>query len=607
MPKLELKKSMTVGELCAAFYNEFGAQIRVYNGRSRMESDVRLGDIGLANEGMFECQASITSGGFMERMIKEFGLKVKVYTCDYWVAVFDELTLEMAGRVKKCAVKADMVNMLMTGNGTYPTKHTVAKKTSSPIKNTIKDCNSGDNLGIVINRMYVGNYLDSNLGHEVINLFQADNGCNYVYLNSSGDFVKAHQGRVGYMLLVKYYGIGEIEVIGMAKDLSDVYNADYKFTDKFEGVNERIFAQQQKFAQDESGIEYGGVSIFDIFNDAEQQSVFITYKAKNIYVPKDGKKLFIRFHTEDESKCPEHDASDVVVKLGGYQQAKASLKQYIYPEGSFSGDLTRSDLNSKKEDYRRIRTMLIDDMSLWKLWENRVDEEELNAIKEREVSLFDVCKIQNDENKFSNALAYFMLCPEYNKMWNEFFGNIRFRSKPRLVLGDKYTITREEDSKIVDDKFDHNNYQSGGRIDLMVRTGDAMVVIENKIKSDINSISEDGNNGDQLNRYYNYANWLATKNESPDYGKERYFLILTPKYNIPSVKMEMKDVYEIITYKDLYEFLTAKLEEFRHDRNFVAFYEAMYRHTHENVNDYLYYEMQEKFIRRIIAESRKNK
>ena len=77
---------------------------------------------------------------------------------------------------------------------------------------------------IVLNRMYVGDYLASNLGHEIINLYQADNGGNYIYLNSSGDFVKAHQGRVGYMLFVKYYSIGEVEVIGMATGLNEYNN-----------------------------------------------------------------------------------------------------------------------------------------------------------------------------------------------------------------------------------------------------------------------------------------------------------------------------------------------------------------------------------------------
>ena len=34
--------------------------------------------------------------------------------------------------------------------------------------------------GIVINRMYVGDYLSSNLGHEVINMYTADNGKHYL-------------------------------------------------------------------------------------------------------------------------------------------------------------------------------------------------------------------------------------------------------------------------------------------------------------------------------------------------------------------------------------------------------------------------------------------
>ena len=56
--------------------------------------------------------------------------------------------------------------------------------------------------------MYVGDYLDSNLGHEVINLFKADNGNHYIYLNATGNFAKEHSGKIGYMLFVKYYDKG---------------------------------------------------------------------------------------------------------------------------------------------------------------------------------------------------------------------------------------------------------------------------------------------------------------------------------------------------------------------------------------------------------------
>ena len=79
MAKLELKKSTTVGEFSAAFHEAFGAQVRVYNGRSRTEDNEVLGDLGLTNEGTFECRANLTAGRFIERMECEFGLKVKVF------------------------------------------------------------------------------------------------------------------------------------------------------------------------------------------------------------------------------------------------------------------------------------------------------------------------------------------------------------------------------------------------------------------------------------------------------------------------------------------------------------------------------------------------
>ena len=93
---------------------------------------------------------------------------------------------------------------------------------------------------------------------------------------------------------------------------------------------------------------------------------------------------------------------------------------------------------------------------------------------------------------------------------------------------------------------------------------------------------------------------MSKNRECDDYGKTPHFFILTPKYNIPLIEdAEMKELYTIITYADVYDYLTGKYKEFSSDSNFVAFYEAMYRHTHDNVNDYLYHEMQEKFFRRI--------
>lgn len=109
-----------------------------------------------------------------------------------------------------------------------------------------KEQKPNEGKAIVLNRMYVGDYLSTNLGHEVINMFQADNGNHYLYLNATGNFGKVHNGQIGYMLLVKYHSEGAIEVIGLATGLSDVPGANMspKKGQIYNGVDKNIWKQQ---------------------------------------------------------------------------------------------------------------------------------------------------------------------------------------------------------------------------------------------------------------------------------------------------------------------------------------------------------------------------
>ena len=439
-----------------------------------------------------------------------------------------------------------------------------------------KEQKPNEGKAIVLNRMYVGDYLSTNLGHEVINMFQADNGNHYLYLNAYGNFGKSHFGQIGYMLLVKYHAEGMFEVIGKAEGLMDVEGADATLKQDYKAVNPSISKAQTEYIEKEN-ITYGGVPIRKIFNDAEQQNIFITYKAARLFKP--NRKIFIGYGVE----------ADVV--LTGYKQAKTSLKTYIYPEGTFAGDQKREKIEEKKLDYKKLYDLIEQD-NLW-IESKECINDDLLKIKSREVSIFDICQIQNDENRFSYALAYFMTQPQYKKLWQNFF------KQYRVELGDNYTVTREESAKIEDKEWDHTTKSSGGRIDLLIRDDKNIIVIENKIKSDINSIDGD-NEGEQLGRYYNYVSWSTQKNK-PDEGKNPHFMILTPNYNPPHIKSkDMEKIYQVITYGDLYTYLDGK-DEVKSDLNFKAFFEAMHRHTHENVNDYLYYDMLEKFVRRIKA------
>ena len=63
--------------------------------------------------------------------------------------------------------------------------------------------------------------------------------------------------------------------------------------------------------------------------------------------------------------------------------------------------------------------------------------------------MFDICQIQNDENCFSNALAYFMTLPEYYGLWKGFF------EKYDITLNKNFLVEREVSSKIKDDKWNH--------------------------------------------------------------------------------------------------------------------------------------------------------
>ena len=113
LTSFNLKNIITVDDFRKQFFEAFGANIYIYQGRSKVSGNVTLGECGLTTEGVFECKANFTVGYFIEKMQADFGLKVKVYTSDNWVAVLDGLTLESAGKVKKNATKADMEKLMV--------------------------------------------------------------------------------------------------------------------------------------------------------------------------------------------------------------------------------------------------------------------------------------------------------------------------------------------------------------------------------------------------------------------------------------------------------------------------------------------------------------
>ena len=565
--------------------------------------------------------------------------------------------------------------------------------------------NQSEKKGIVLNRMYTGSYLSSNLGHEVINMFPDDDGSHYMYLNATGDFSAEHVGKIGSMLLIKYAGQDEdgrpwVEVLGCATGLKDVYNPNRVPQNK----------ETSLFSDDKSknfeGVKYGGVPIHDVFGDAAQQKVFISYYAEKLLVPKEDIKIFLRFapfnnRTEASIKFAYSDKPDVEPDSSTYQSiipniesesylwkqtsddeavplytskvyvvemetkfASTSLKRYfIYKKavGTDADKITKANKDLDKIDH------LISCNRLWrpspelplieKVNLNNEDVENDEVSNNNDVSIFDICRIENNENCFSNALAHFM--DKYRAQWCEFF-----KTDLKIDLDENFEIFREIDATIPknnNDETDNSDGRNkkGGRIDLLLKDNENIIIIENKIKSDINGVKSDGD-GQQLKRYQDYAHWLkyqheldTIKNELKEkYVNSTYFdvqvdaegkvsittksgnkkfkepylrdnkveeqgtakwkeynvrklsalkvhlFILYPNYNIPHIPKECKEEWGHITYQNISDMLN-KYFPLSRDSNLMDFFNAMQRHKYKNLCDWMRVDMRKQFIARI--------
>ena len=350
---------------------------------------------------------------------------------------------------------------------------------------------------IVLNRMYVGDYLSTNIGHEVINMFQADDDKHYLYLNAKGNF--SSKGKdVGTMLLVRGVRKARVEVVAMARNLTPVESACCTLPRDIGEINEKVKRDQECFLEK---ITYDGESILKIFGEKGQQSVYVSYwvEKDNFFIPKRGYRLFIDFPINNESfndakNEPVNDINDseiknIVISLNDHQFASTSLHQYIF-EGKDLVELTE----------------LCDNKECWEVSNEKIQVQLSKDVDKDEISLFDICQIQNDENRFSNALSYFI--QQYPGLWKKLLQKYlqdsfkdSFKIDNVKELGEIVSVIREGNAK-VDNRWWKD--KTGGRIDLLIRTENYYIIIENKIDSGI--IIE--NNVSQLSRYYHYVKYL---------------------------------------------------------------------------------------------------
>ena len=393
---------------------------------------------------------------------------------------------------------------------------------------------------IIINRMFSGGYLDERLGHEIINLFNADNGRHYIYVNPYGtineDAKNAHK-----VLLVRAISKHCFEILACASELRLLLSDELFTSGRKRGAKEELKRQSEMI--EAQNIAYGGVLLNELFeseNDSPN-AAYITFETSNFKKPK------FKFYIVDDEKLIDETHFLVPFKF-----SSQSLKQYVRHES------------------------VLDKIFAPELWQSgdtakRIKRDEILNFKAKEQNILEIIGKMDDELSFSNWIVYYLR--NDTELFLKFANEIL-----RLRLSADAQILRE--------------YKN---IDIFIKDQNHAIVIENKIKSGINGIRHDLQSGIVCSQLDKYAK-IADKQDSG--GRAKCFLLL-PDYSYADRELTKFDEYErysVIRYSTL-------LKIFETHECSLKFYDefrdALRKHTSEYKKDF-YEIMQERLIMTIL-------
>ena len=383
---------------------------------------------------------------------------------------------------------------------------------------------------ILVIKMYNGDYLNegSNIGHEVINLFRADNGRHYIYCLPGGTIGVSKDGKVTDILLVQNVGNNTLKVLARINNIS----------------SDQHIAKHCKFSKEEIQQHVINYALEQnvTYNQKPISSIFVANKYKS---EQDISSVNFTFEVESEQYREPLNDIYLTSKTGQYALSNTKFRQTEY----FT--------SANKEDFRTL-CALIDDDTIWQ------NEDTAPFVNNRtpnpdRYTFLTLCHKEYDELSYSNMLAYYF---ENNPAILQDFVN--------KILGlpfkAPFSVKRE---------YKHT--------DILIENADgAAIILENKIKSGINGLSEDGRN--QLDKY--------VEEISRQYGLENtYGFVLCPNYNIIKIsnyknaanqhliaRYYTKSKENVIPYIKLFDFFDIYKENVN-DKYYEDFLKALKLHS----------------------------
>lgn len=374
----------------------------------------------------------------------------------------------------------------------------------------------------MLNKMFVGDYLNDNLGHEVINLYQCDNGKFYIYTLAYG--IPPKKANPGVIVFMKKTNGGKYEIVAKATGLTPLFpdglkrprdfngkNGE-KEREKFQDINKK---QREKIQEDD--IKYGGVELDKIFDGNSY--------IKNKYAGYNDIDLYLTFEVKEIVK----PTKKIEIELPNW---KSSMTMYLSPE-------------NYKDKYDEMKEYIEDTAN----WGKPVEKVNIKNIAEKNTNFLEIIRREDDELIFSNLLKYLLNAipekmPEFAK---EIFEVENFE--------EKYFIKRE--------------YKN---IDIVIEDENNIIVIENKIKSDINGKNKN-NQESQLDKYED----IISREKG---SKSVKYFILAPNYK----NFKDEKIWEIIKYDKIYKFFEKHKNSYSKVKYFDDILSAIKKHTKDTDN-----------------------
>lgn len=511
--------------------------------------------------------------------------------------------------------------------------------------------------------MFSGNYLENedNIGHEIINLYKDDNGKNYIYLLSGGDYQKDRADNdIQGILLVRGISANCVEVIAKATGtIEKVFNPTDNDIIKENGKTKSHWKNGWSGATVKEMRAMGNAYTYicakhndknSIIDECKTQKIILKKKIKKEGMPtkyepyeKEVGNKILRFKDIHEKQIEYIEKNNIMYddipldKLYANNNTEYGLSIYITYKAEtvkkvkkpfylyINGDSKRTEndvkLNRNRlsgsagatfypkddkndSDYKKLQEIL-DSSDLW--GEDTKRYKDIEKVDADDFTFLSLIKKEYDELSFSNMFAYYFKKNE-NILKAILSKTTQYTdvqiSQPCLktkveIHNSNTSQTEDIENNIASKDTVKRIAREEKNIDILiddVQSG-TVIVIENKIKSELNGRHSTDSILNQLDKYFDY-----TEKEYTSY-KNKVYLLLVPDYSRitkESLKSEKQQKFDIIHYSDLCDILNQNKTE---DKYFDDFVKAV--HFHSTSVDNHFEDIMKRKMQKLINEAKK--